>query len=107
MNGYNANNIFDSKIGYTYDDLIIMPGYIDFGINDISLKSKLTKNIELNIPIVSSPMDTVTESSMAIALALHCGIGIILCNNTVEEHVNEIKTKYRVNRKELLNKQYY
>ena len=91
MDGFNAEHIFDRRTGYAYDDLIILPGYIDFPVSSINLKSKLTKNIELNIPIVSSPMDTVTEYKMAIAMALQGGIGIIHCNNTVSEQVEHIK----------------
>ena len=75
----------------TYDEIIIHPGYIDFDVNEVSLKTKLTKNIELNIPILSSPMDTVTESEMAIQLALQGGMGILHCNNTIEEQVNMLK----------------
>ena len=60
--------IFDSTTGYSYDDLIILPGFIDFDVKDISLKTNLTKNIKLQTPIVSSPMDTVTEHKMAIEL---------------------------------------
>ena len=48
MDGFNAEHIFDRRTGYAYDDLIILPGYIDFPVSSINLKSKLTKNIELN-----------------------------------------------------------
>jgi len=84
-------SIFNSRTGYAYDDIIILPGYIDFSVNSVSLKSKLTRNIELNIPFVSSPMDTVTESDMAISLALQGGIGIIHCNNEIEEQVRDVE----------------
>lgn len=91
MDGCIATEIFNDKIGYAYDDIIILPGYIDFSISDVKLKSSLTKNIQLNIPIVSSPMDTVTEYNMAIQLALQGGIGIIHCNNSIDEQVEHIK----------------
>ena len=50
----------------TFDDLIILPGAIDFGCDDVQLQTRVTRNISLNLPFVSSPMDTVTESEMAI-----------------------------------------
>ena len=84
--GIIAEMLFHSKTGYTYDDIIILPGYIDFSTNDISLKTNITRNIEIHTPIVSSPMDTVTESAMAISLALQGGIGIIHCNNTIDKN---------------------
>lgn len=90
MDGYSASQLFTTKTGYAYDDIIILPGFIDFSVSSIDLKSKLTRNITLNTPIVSSPMDTVTEHKMAIELALQGGIGIIHCNNSIEEQVEQV-----------------
>lgn len=84
-------NIFSSIYSFGYNDIIILPQYINNPINDVSLKTKLTKNISLNIPIVSSPMDTVTETKMAIAIAQVGGIGIIHRNNTIEEQIQMVK----------------
>jgi IMP dehydrogenase len=91
MDGCVAKEIFNNKTGYAYDDIIILPGYIDFSVSNVDLKSNLTKNIQLSTPIVSSPMDTVTEHNMAIQLALQGGIGIIHCNNSVDEQVEHVR----------------
>lgn len=75
--GLSAAMMFNTvDMGLTYDDFIILPGYIDFTADSVDLSSALTRNITIKTPFVSSPMDTVTESNMAIALALHGGIGI-------------------------------
>jgi len=92
--GISGKQLFSKATGYTYGDFNIFPGYIDFSTDQVKLKTQLTKNISINMPIVSSPMDTVTESDMAINLALLGGIGIIHYNNTIDEQVQEIlKTK--------------
>ena len=80
-------------IGLTYNDLIFLPGYINnFSPNDVSLQTNLTKKIKLNIPVVSSPMDTVTEHELAIALAMQGGMGIIHYNfDTVDEQVQQVR----------------
>lgn len=75
----------------TFDDVMLRPGFSDFDRSDISLKSKLTKNITLDSPFVSSPMDTVTEQHLAIKLAELGGIGIIHRNLTVEAQAEEVK----------------
>ena len=72
--GMSANQLFDSE-GLTYDDFLILPGFINFTADAVDLTSALTKKISLKTPLVSSPMDTVTESKMAIAMALHGSIG--------------------------------
>lgn len=85
----NHNKIIGS--GITFDDVLLIPGYSDFKRQEISLETKLTKNISLKIPLVSAPMDTVTESELAIALAKLGGIGIIHRNLTIEDQVLEVK----------------
>eukprot|EP00927_Polykrikos_kofoidii_P002641 TRINITY_DN11060_c0_g2_i1.p1 TRINITY_DN11060_c0_g2~~TRINITY_DN11060_c0_g2_i1.p1 ORF type:complete len:565 (-),score=113.64 TRINITY_DN11060_c0_g2_i1:414-2078(-) len=93
VDGFSAMDIFEDKskhIGYTYDDLICLPGHINFNVSDVSLQSMFTRGIALNMPIVSSPMDTVTEARMAIAMALEGGVGIIHTNLSVEEQVGEV-----------------
>ena len=68
-----------------------MPGHIGFGVHDVSIESKLTKNIALKVPFVSSPMDTVTEAPMAIHMALLGGIGIIHSNFSATDQAAEVK----------------
>jgi IMP dehydrogenase len=63
--------------GITFDDVLLEPGYSDVLPREADVRTSLTRNISLNCPILSSPMDTVTESDLAIALAQEGGIGII------------------------------
>lgn len=63
--GLSTEELFRNHDGLTYNDFIILPGYIHFPSDDVSLTSKLTKQIRIRTPFVSSPMDTVTESKMA------------------------------------------
>jgi len=76
--------------GLTYDDVLLVPQSSDVLPADINLKTKLTPNIEMNIPIVSAAMDTVTESKMAIALARQGGIGFIHKNMSIEDQATEV-----------------
>ena len=86
--GFSADEIFTTPTGYAYNDFIILPGYIDFAPDDVNLETNLTRNIKIKSPFVSSPMDTVTEAEMAIALALWGGIGIVHYNNTIEQQAD-------------------
>ena len=78
------------KEGLTFDDVLLIPAKSDVTPNMIDLKTQLTKNITLNTPIMTSAMDTVTESRMAIAIAREGGIGIIHKNMTIEQQVDEV-----------------
>ncbi|EAT11667.1 IMP dehydrogenase [Bermanella marisrubri] len=75
----------------TFDDLLLVPGYSEVLPNQVSLKTKLTREIELNIPLISSAMDTVTEARLAIAMAQEGGLGIIHKNMTIEEQAAEVR----------------
>jgi len=78
-------------LGLTFDDILLLPGFADFSRSDINLKTRLTRNIDLAMPLVSSPMDTVTESALAISLAQLGGIGIIHRNLSVADQVEEVR----------------
>ncbi|MEK7358887.1 MAG: IMP dehydrogenase [Planctomycetota bacterium] len=90
-NGLDAATFFEHAGGITYSDFILLPGHIDFSRDEVTLETNLTRNIRIKRPLVSSPMDTVTEAKMAISMALLGGIGIIHYNNTPEEQVREVR----------------
>jgi IMP dehydrogenase len=80
----------DSEPSLTFDDVLLLPGYSEIHPRDVDISTHLTREITLNIPIVSAAMDTVTESGLAIALAQEGGIGIIHKNFPIAEQVEEV-----------------
>lgn len=94
--GYTGHELFFNNAqcqAYTYDDVILMPGMLSSrrAMTDVDMSSKVTRNITLKVPLLSSPMDTVTEHKMAIGMALQGALGVIHYNMAVEEQVREVK----------------
>ena len=83
--------------GLTYDDVLLVPAYSDVLPRDVDVSSYFTRNIKLNVPVVSAAMDTVTDSSLAIAIAQEGGIGVLHKNMTIEMQADEVR---RVKRSE-------
>ncbi|SHI62015.1 IMP dehydrogenase [Flavobacterium terrae] len=87
-------NAHASKIvgeGLTYDDVLLVPNYSEVLPREVSIKTKFSKNISLNVPIVSAAMDTVTESAMAIAMAQEGGIGVLHKNMSIKKQAAEVR----------------
>ena len=77
--------------GLTYDDVLLVPAFSEVLPREVSIQSKFTRNITLNVPIISAAMDTVTESRMAIAMAQEGGIGVLHKNMTIEEQAMKVR----------------
>src|SRR5664279_4857041 len=80
----------DNTTTLTFDDVLLKPGYAGFSRGEINLASQLTRNIKLAAPLVAAPMDTVTESKLAIALGKFGGIGIIHRNLSIDDQASEV-----------------
>lgn len=80
------------KQGLTFDDVLLIPAESHVLPNEVDLSVQLAKNIKLNVPFLSAGMDTVTESAMAIAMALQGGLGVIHKNMTIQDQANEVAT---------------
>ncbi|CAI7894920.1 unnamed protein product [Closterium sp. NIES-53] len=89
--GFTAQQIFNQGVAYTYDDCIFHPRHISFAASDVDLTGRVTRGISLRMPLVSSPMDTVTEAEMAAAMAAVGGMGFIHYNNSVQEQADMIR----------------
>ncbi len=81
----------DAPEGYTFDDFLMVPSESSVEPKNVKTKTKISRNFKINIPIISSAMDTVTEADMAIAMAQEGGLGVIHRNMTVNEQVKEVK----------------
>src|SRR5688572_15870367 len=77
--------------GLTYDDVLLIPAYSEVLPRDVDTRTMLTRNISLNVPIVSAAMDTVTESSLAIAIAQSGGIGMLHKNMSIQQQADEVR----------------
>ena len=77
--------------GLTFDDVLLMPGYSQVLPRDVDISSQLTKDIRLNVPLLSAAMDTVTEAALAIALAREGGLGILHKNMTIEKQSEQVR----------------
>jgi len=77
--------------GLTYDDVLLVPAYSEVLPREVSITTKFTKNITINVPIISAAMDTVTESAMAIAIAREGGIGVLHKNMTIEQQAGKVR----------------
>jgi IMP dehydrogenase len=85
------DNLQKISEGLTYDDVLLTPAYSEVLPREVSLKSKFTRNITVNTPIVSAAMDTVTESELAIAIAQQGGIGVVHKNMTIEQQAMQVR----------------
>lgn len=85
------DNLKFNKLGFTYDDVLLVPAYSEVLPREVNITSRFSKNVNLNIPIVSSAMDTVTESAMAIAIAREGGIGVLHKNMTIEAQAKQVR----------------
>lgn len=81
--------------GLTFDDVLLIPAYSEVLPNNVNLKTKFSRNITLNVPLVSAAMDTVTEAQLAIAIAREGGIGVIHKNMNIEEQARQVHTVKR------------
>jgi len=88
-NSTNNSRIFGQ--GLTFDDVLLMPAYSEILPSDVNIHAQLTKNIKLHVPVLSSAMDTVTEASLAIALAREGGIGILHKNMSIERQAEQVR----------------
>jgi len=86
-----SKKLMEAELGFTYDDVLLAPNASNVEAKDVDTSARVSKNFKLNIPIISSAMDTVTESDMAIALAQEGGLGVIHRNMTLEQQVIEVK----------------
>ncbi|MBM4241633.1 MAG: IMP dehydrogenase [Euryarchaeota archaeon] len=86
-----SKKLKDAHDGYTFDDFLMVPSASSVEPKDVVTKTRVSRNYHLNIPIISSAMDTVTESEMAITLAQEGGLGVIHRNMTIKEQVEEVK----------------
>jgi IMP dehydrogenase len=98
INLHNSKNTdmssFDEKFvgeGYTYDDVLLMPAYSEVLPREVDVSTRFSRNIRINIPIVSAAMDTVTDANMAIAMAQEGGIGVLHKNMSIEDQAIEVK----------------
>ena len=81
--------------GLTYDDVLLVPAFSEILPRDVAISSRFSRNITLNVPIVSAAMDTVTESKMAIAMAQEGGIGVLHKNMSINDQANKVRTVKR------------
>src|ERR1700744_1356464 len=77
--------------GITFDDVLLVPAYSEVLPREVDTRSKLTRNLEVNVPLVSAAMDTVTESALAIAIAREGGIGILHKNMSIERQAEMVR----------------
>lgn len=91
LDGFPAARLFTQGVSFTYDDVILHPGFIDFSTDEVVLTGRVSKNVSVRVPVASSPMDTVTEANMAGTMAMVGAIGFVHYNNTPEEQVSWLK----------------
>ena len=88
-------NDFNPPLALTFDDVLLVPAHSEIHPSEVSLKTRITKEIELNVPLISAAMDTVTDSNMAIAMAQEGGIGVIHKNMDIGKQVEEVRNVKR------------